>query len=231
MPRALEIQSAGGEEGGLPVPRTARSGVCGTLPGSRSRGRSSKAKPSNLEVGQKATRQVSGLSESFHVWKNAIARSIVTGVPWRLWGSAQRDAGATGRCPLKGVGGRGGGARRKRGRGPNASFSASNSETLSHRQFSQQSQVRAIGLLQRKIMFWTELLVASDQNHCSAPTFLHLSHFPNYSSLPTRLWGIKDRSKSLRGNVNNKNSSFNESDLIWTCVCVCVRKSSIRQHN
>lgn len=42
--------------------------------------------------------------ESFHVWKNAIARSIVTGVPWRLWGSAQRDAGATGRCPLKGVG-------------------------------------------------------------------------------------------------------------------------------
>lgn len=104
MLRALEIQSAGGEEGGLPVPRTARSGVCGTLPGSRSRGRSSKAKPSNLEVGQKATRQVSGLSESFHVWKNAIARSIVTGVPWRLWGSAQRDAGATGRCPLKGVG-------------------------------------------------------------------------------------------------------------------------------
>lgn len=45
-----------------PLPRTARSGVCGTLPGSRSRGRSSKAKPSNLEVGQKATRQVSGLS-------------------------------------------------------------------------------------------------------------------------------------------------------------------------
>lgn len=125
--------------------------------------------------------------------------------------------------PTKGCGGRLGGARRKRGRGPNASFSASNSETLSHRQFSQQSQVRAIGLLQRKITFWTEPLVASDQSHCSAPTFLHLSHFPNYSSLPTRLWGIKDRSKSLRGNVNNKNSSFNESDLIWTCVCLCVR--------
>lgn len=223
MPRALEIQSAGGEEGGLPVPRTARSGVCGTLPGSRSRGRSSKAKPSNLEVGQKATRQVSGLSESFHVWKKCNRTEHSHRSPLEALGIRSERCRGHRPVPTKGCGGRGGGARRKRGRGPNASFSASNSETLSHRQFSRQSQVRAIGLLQRKITFWTELLVASDQNHCSAPTFLHLSHFPNYSSLPTRLWGIKDRSKSLHGNVNNKNSSFNESDLIWTCVCLCVR--------
>lgn len=79
------------------------------MPQSRSRGRGSKAHASNLEVGQKSTRQVPSLSESFHVWKNATHGAHSQDSLGGSRRSARRDSGTTGQCPLKGVGAGGGG--------------------------------------------------------------------------------------------------------------------------